>query len=204
MKRIKNKKWWEEFWKDDLKNFGKPNKVILKFAKDFIYNREDLKAFDLASGDGRYSVPLAKMGYMVDAIDISEACIKRIKKKASQEKVKINARQGDVVKLWDKRKKYDLILCSGCLEEIDFSEQRKIIEHIKICTKRGGVNIFRYCLEISMRGKMVRDHFVEKFYKNNKDWEIYLNKEDKKMHISPAKTEKAEKARAGILVAYKK
>ena len=66
---IRTNVWWNQFWADKSKNYGVPNKELLRYAKQFIDNQEqELTAVDIASGNGRYAIELAKMGYKTDAI----------------------------------------------------------------------------------------------------------------------------------------
>lgn len=71
------------------------------------------KALDLACGTGDYSIALAKMGFVVDGIDLNRDMIQKAKKKSNG--LNINFIEYDMTKVRDifKDKKYDLIFCIG-------------------------------------------------------------------------------------------
>jgi cyclopropane fatty-acyl-phospholipid synthase-like methyltransferase len=160
----RDKKWWEDFWIQHNKGYGGPNEKILGFANDFIKDKKNLTAIDIASGDGRYAIPLAKMGYIVDAIEYADSGVKRIKDNATSAGLSVNAIQGDIIELCQEKKQYDLVLSSGLLEEIDQKYHEQVVNGFINWTKPGGLNIIKYCLWIKGRGVLTKTDFVKPIY----------------------------------------
>lgn len=181
--QVRNKQWWEKFWRDLSKNYGPPNKVLLKFAAEFINGRQNLNAVDISSGNGRYAIPLAKLGYKVDAIELTNAGAQRILDFSKKEDVNVNVKEGDFAELSKERKQYDLVFCSGLLEEIKKEYQRNIIQGLMNWTKPQGMNIVKYCLEIKKRGQLVEEDLVPVLYKKA-NWKILFSEKEQQMHKS--------------------
>ncbi len=93
------------------------------------------KALDVACGTGETSVFLAKKGFQVDAFDISDVAIKKARKKAKNEGVKINFKVCDAEKFSWKPESYDLIIDFFFLE-------RSVLPKMYRSLKRGGLLIF--------------------------------------------------------------
>ena len=72
------------------------------------------KILDVACGSGGYSVELAKEGYLVTAVDIEEEMVEKVKKKASENGLSINAFKCDMRELEKKiGERFDTIFCIG-------------------------------------------------------------------------------------------
>ncbi|MBI3752846.1 MAG: class I SAM-dependent methyltransferase [Deltaproteobacteria bacterium] len=93
------------------------------------------KALDIACGEGRNAVFLAKNGYDVDAVDISGMAIERGREAAAQQGVKVNFIQADLENYRISEEGYDLIVNFNYL-------QRTLVPSIKGGLKRGGVVVF--------------------------------------------------------------
>src|SRR3989338_848709 len=68
------------------------------------------RALDIACGEGRNAIFLAKNGYNVDAIDISDIAIERGKKTAEKDGIKPNFIQDVIENFHIPAETYDLIL----------------------------------------------------------------------------------------------
>lgn len=94
------------------------------------------KALDLAAGLGRNSLFLAEKGFLVDAVDISDVAIEKLKKLHEN----INPIQADLKTYRSQTNNYDLIV------NINFLE-RSLFPYIKEALKKDGVLIFETFLE---------------------------------------------------------
>lgn len=93
------------------------------------------KALDIACGEGRNTIFLAKNGYDVDAVDYSRVAIERASKVSEKEGLKVNFIHADLDEYLIPPDTYDLI--------IDFYYlQRSLIPAIKDGLKKGGVVLF--------------------------------------------------------------
>ncbi len=123
---------WNKRYNTEEYLFGKePN----SFLKEHMGILPKGKALELAMGEGKDAVFLAKNGYEVDGCDISEVAIKKAYKLAEENNVKINALVVDLEKYEIPGGNYDLIICFYYL-------QRNIIPQIKKGLKVGGMVVF--------------------------------------------------------------
>jgi cyclopropane fatty-acyl-phospholipid synthase-like methyltransferase len=207
---IRPKTWWEDFWKNPLCDYGDPGKSLLKFAVEFylVSKKENIKpkAVDIGSGNGRYAVPLAEIGYVTDAIELTSSGVERILKAAEQNKVTINAIQGDFTEMWQMQKDYDLVLSSGLLEEVAPIHHKNIIQGYKNWVRKSGYLLIKYCLEIKGRGQLVEDRLPPDSF-DDPGWKMIYVSEEKKTHPSRAKFTKKNEidsaVRTGTLVVQK-
>jgi len=115
----------------------KPN----PFLKRYIRLLPKGKALDMATGEGRNAVFLAKHGFKVDAVDISEKGLKKARKLAREMGVKVNALLIDLDNYQIEKGRYDLIANFYFLK-------RRLIPEIRKGLKKGGKVIFEtYLLE---------------------------------------------------------
>jgi 2-polyprenyl-3-methyl-5-hydroxy-6-metoxy-1,4-benzoquinol methylase len=94
------KQWYEELFD----NYGMKydNEIFVQgtlgecdfIEKEIEYNKAT-RILDLGCGTGRHSIELAKRGYPVVGIDLSESLLKRAKEKASEQKLPIVFRKHD-------------------------------------------------------------------------------------------------------------
>ncbi|MEA3357024.1 MAG: class I SAM-dependent methyltransferase [Patescibacteria group bacterium] len=102
------------------------------------------KALDLGTGTGSKAIQLAKRGFDVTAVDISETAISYAKEQAQKEKVEINFIVADVTDLSILgNQKFDLILDWACLHHIQQAKQKKYISGVKNFCKSGDYLILR-------------------------------------------------------------
>ena len=119
--------------------FNKRGFALGKEANPFLKRHVHLlpkgKALDLATGEGKNAVFLAKHGWHVDAIDISPVGLKKARRLAKENGVAIHAHLADLDNFQIEREGYDVILDFYFLS-------RRLIPKIKKGLKRGGKVIF--------------------------------------------------------------
>jgi SAM-dependent methyltransferase len=104
---------WDEKYSDKEYLYGKkPAEVISKSLDMFPRG----KSLDLAMGEGRNAVFLARHGFSVDGVDFSDIAIKKARKLAREYKVKINPILADLSNYPIKKNTYDLIININFLE----------------------------------------------------------------------------------------
>ena len=91
--------WWDERFRNRKNVLMLPEE---KLKSDLKYFAESNKILDLACGDGRNAIFLAKMGYEVYAVDFSTEALNRLKYFAISERLEI------VTKLMDITSKEDV------------------------------------------------------------------------------------------------
>jgi hypothetical protein len=170
--------WWEIFWLDDSNNFGHPRQELIDRIINFRNGRSDFTAVDVASGNGRYAIPLALKGCRTKAVEITTSGINRIQNLAIDMGVEVETMQGDFLKLSKEPHQFDAIICSGLLEELDTpDDQIAAVYGLQSWTKPGGLLILKFCLEIDGRGIRTADNLILPLFKEDV-WDILEHKAD--------------------------
>ncbi|MGQ3685754.1 MAG: class I SAM-dependent methyltransferase [Candidatus Loosdrechtia sp.] len=130
------------FWNE---RYNVETYVYQKEPADFLREHVDIlpkgKALDIAMGEGRNAVFLAKNGFEVEGCDISEVAISKAYKLAEENGVTIHAFTADLETYKLPENTYDVIICFYYL-------QRDLIPQIKNALKPGGVVVYEtYTLE---------------------------------------------------------
>lgn len=101
-------------------------------------------ALDLGCGTGVKSIYLAKKGFRVTGIDISEAAIKYARKNAKKAGMKVEFIVADATDLsFFENKKFDFVLDWANLHGIPKAKHKKYVDGIIKHTKKGGKLILR-------------------------------------------------------------
>jgi 2-polyprenyl-3-methyl-5-hydroxy-6-metoxy-1,4-benzoquinol methylase len=95
IKRLAMKQWYEELFQNysdkyDDESFTKGTVGEVDFIENEIACNKSCKILDIGCGTGRHSVELARRGYNVTGIDLSESMIKKAKSLAQKENLKID------------------------------------------------------------------------------------------------------------------
>jgi SAM-dependent methyltransferase len=133
-----DQKRWDE-------RFGRKEFALGKEANPFLKRHILLlpkgKALDIATGEGRNAIFLARSGFDVDAVDISKMGLRKAQKLAKEVGVKIHTLCADLDTYPIKQRDYDLITNFYFLK-------RSLIPKIKRGLKKGGIIVFEtYILE---------------------------------------------------------
>jgi len=88
------KQWYEELFENygmkyDNESFTQGTIGECDFIEKEINYNKNIKILDIGCGTGRHSIELAKRGYAVVGIDLSESLLKRAKEKASEQNLQI-------------------------------------------------------------------------------------------------------------------
>jgi len=111
--------WYEALFTDyaktyDQEVFTQGTVQEVDFLEQEIGGNTSKRILDIGCGTGRHAIELAKRGYQVTGIDLSESQLKRAQEKAKDENVHIDFQQADARQL-DFRNEFDLVimLCEG-------------------------------------------------------------------------------------------
>ena len=91
---------------------------------------------DVGCGTGKCSIPLAKLGYKVIGVDISDKAIEIALKKAEKAKLDITFRVEDIEDLSFENDTFDLVFCGGVLHH--FPDLKKIESEMHRVLKEKG------------------------------------------------------------------
>lgn len=141
--------WYEELFQ----NYGKKydNEVFTKgtigecdFIEQEIKYNKQLRILDIGCGTGRHSIELAKRGYALTGIDLSESLLCRAKETAAKERLNIDFQIGDA-RLLTFSDEFDLIimLCEGAFPLMETDEMNfQILQSATRALKDHGKLIF--------------------------------------------------------------
>ncbi len=192
------KQWYEELfenygYKYDNECFVQGTIKECDFIEQEVGFNKSLKILDLGCGTGRHSIELAKRGYTITGVDLSESLLNRAKEKALQQKVNINFIKADARNL-NFSKEFDLIimLCEGAFPLMETDEMNfQILENASNALTENGKLIFT-----TLNGLFPLHHSIENFcasstedgnatYRNNKfdlmtfrDYNLTIVKDD--------------------------
>jgi tellurite methyltransferase len=135
-------KWDKKYQGEEFAYGKKPNVFLKKHLKSL----EKGIALDLATGEGRNAVFLAKAGWTVDAVDISPAGVRKARRLAKEAGVRINFMQADLDFYAIAKEKYDLI-------SVLYFWDRRLVPRLKKALKKGGRILFEtYTFETLLLG----------------------------------------------------
>lgn len=128
-------------------NYGVPRYVNEAYSKwelacllDALPDVFDREVMDLACGNGRVTIPIARLSAKVTAVDNSEgmlrACSKNVKHAGLADRVTF--KQANAAKLPFNDHHFDVSLCLGLLEHLPQKERQTTLSELIRVTKTGG------------------------------------------------------------------
>ena len=159
------KQWYEELFvnygkKYDNESFAQGTVGECDFIEKEIGYNKATKILDIGCGTGRHSIELARRGYIVVGIDLSESLLKRAKEKASEQKLQIVFQKHDARDL-PFLHEFDLVimLCEGAFPLMETDEMNfQILQNAANVLKPKGKLIFT-----TLNGLFPLFHSVKEF-----------------------------------------
>jgi 2-polyprenyl-3-methyl-5-hydroxy-6-metoxy-1,4-benzoquinol methylase len=115
-----------------------PTSLLTQLTLRLIRDREPGRALDLGAGEGADSIRLARMGYTVTAVDVSEVAGEKTKTFAADAGVDVNVVTADVGE-YRPEGQFDIVICNGVLHYI--RDKARVIRRIQAATRPGGINV---------------------------------------------------------------
>jgi tellurite methyltransferase len=112
--------------------------LLTQLTLRLILDRGPGRALDLGAGEGADSIRLARLGYAVTAVDISEAAAEKIKRFAASAGANVSVETADISG-YQPEGQFDVIICNGVLHYI--RDKAGVIERIQGATRPGGLNV---------------------------------------------------------------
>lgn len=115
---------------------------------------------DIPCGTGRHSIELAKMGYHLTAVDISETFINALKKKVAEQKLNIEIIKGNVITL-NLQGSFDAAFCIGnSFGYFKYEDMKTFVQNVASVLKPGAKWI--------VNTGLAAESFLAKFIKEKK------------------------------------
>ena len=158
-------RWYESLFENYAEKYDSENFVFGTIGecdfleKEFNFDKS-IRILDIGCGTGRHCIEMAKRGYDVTGIDLSEAQLRKAKSKAKEEHLKIEFLLQDARKLSFKNE-FDaaIMLCEGGFPLMETDEMNfKILKNAAKALKPGGKFIFT-----TLNGLFPIFHSVEQF-----------------------------------------
>jgi len=163
------KQWYEELFTNYTNKYE--NEVYTQgtigevdFIEKEINYDKNCKILDIGCGIGRHDIELAKRGYDVTGIDLSESMLAKAKEKAQKACVNLNFQQADARKL-QFEDQFDLVimLCEGAFSLMETDEMNfEILKNAAKALKKNGKLIFT-----TLNGLYPLFHSVKEFMDEN-------------------------------------
>lgn len=132
--------WEKAYQEEDTITFSKePNRTIIEFEHLISTQSNVLEA---GCGEGQNAIYLAQKGYKVDAFDLSESGIAKLKHRCELFDAQVNAFAADLTTYQFKRH-YDMVLCFGTLHFVEKNDWKRFISNAKEYTNIGGIHIMQ-------------------------------------------------------------
>lgn len=132
--------FWERVYQsDDIMSFPTDPNITVKEFEHLISKQSGI--LEVGCGEGQNVLYLAKQGFSnIDAFDISQAGIAKLKRLCSLHHVEINAFVSDLA-VYKFEKKYDLIMSFATLCFVEKNVWKRFIRDAKNNTSVGGIHI---------------------------------------------------------------
>ena len=185
MKNLKT--FYDELFKKEGKIFDDLGSPFLERILSSV-DLKPCKALDIGSGEGAASVYLAKMGFDVTAIDLSDNAFKRIRENSE---LGIKTVSADITKL-ELEENYGVVMSFFMFHHLKRTDVLELLKKLDRGTLPGGIHIFKFITYDSdfYRLRPDADFFfsdgkeMEELYK---EWSVVFNE----IHESRAATSDA-------------
>lgn len=139
--------------------------TTMKYIQEYLGGDKSKRILEVGAGTGRYSVTLAKEGYQVDALELTEHNLGILKAKLTGEE-RITAVQGNALDLSRyEDNTFDLTLVLGPMYHLFNEEDKKqaLREAVRV-TKQGGILMVAYCMnEATMIAYAFKRGYIKKY-----------------------------------------
>lgn len=164
-----NKQWYESLFEDygktyDSENFTRGTMGECDFIEKELSYDKSLKILDVGCGTGRHSVELARRGYNITGIDLSESMLEKAREKAKSDNLEIKFLKHDARNLpFNNDFDAAIMLCEGGFPLMETDEMNyEILKNITRSLKDRSKFIFT-----TLNGLFPLYHSVERFMDEN-------------------------------------
>lgn len=165
------RQWYESLFENygqkyDNESFTQGAVGECDFIEQEIDHDRSLRILDIGCGTGRHSIELAKRGYNVTGIDLSESQLERAREKAREQNLSIDFRKHDARALpFENEFDVAIMLCEGGFPLMETDEMNfEILRNATISLKGKGKLIFT-----TLNGLFPLYHSVEEFHDSTRE-----------------------------------
>jgi len=162
------KQWYESLFENYAQKYDKECYVHgtlgeCDFIEQELNHNRNARILDVGCGTGRHSIELAKRGYSITGIDLSESQLARAKEKAKDAGVTIDFQKHDARALpFDGEFDLAIMLCEGGFSLMETDEMNfEILKNATKALKDSGKFIFT-----TLNGLFPLFHSVKEFYES--------------------------------------
>jgi SAM-dependent methyltransferase len=136
--RAAERYWWRigDPYSPDPDDY--PTSLLTQLTLRLIRDRAPGRALDLGAGEGADAIRLARMGYPVTAVEVSEVAGEKIKSFAADAGVDVSVVIADIGE-YRPEGQFDIVICNGVLHYI--SDKASVISRMQAATRPGGLNV---------------------------------------------------------------
>ncbi len=142
------------------------------------FDLEPGKVLDLACGTGNITIPLAKKGYQVTALDISNPMLTIARNKAVKDNLQIEFIEGDM-RNFSLSESFDVVLC--CCDSINYltsaEDLIRVLNQAYKHTRPGGLLLFDLNSELKLREVYGNQSYAELYKDFGYFWDNYFDDE---------------------------
>lgn len=168
------KPWYEEIFtnyaeKYDNESFTQGTIGEVDFIEKEINNDKNSKILDVGCGTGRHAIELARRGYEVTGIDLSENMLNAAREKAQQTGVSVDFKATDARNI-PFQGEFDLVImiCEGAFPLMETDEMNfQILENAAKALKKNGKLIFT-----TLNGLYPLFHSVKDFINSESNFQV--------------------------------
>lgn len=133
--------FWEKSYQEyDTITFSvEPNTTVIEF--EYLMDKP-LRVLEAGCGEGQNAIYLAGKGHHVDAFDLSEHGIAKVRRRCELSDVQVNAFVADLT-TYQFEQQYDVFLCFGTLHFVEKEEWKSFLNKAKEHTNAGGIHIIQ-------------------------------------------------------------
>lgn len=133
-----NRYWWQGDWRYSTNPDDHPRSVVTQLLLRHLRSRSLGRALDLGCGEGADAIRLAKLGWTVDALELSRVGVEKSQRLAREEGVSINVYYSNALD-FETDFQYDVIICNGVMHYI--LDKAALLRKIDAFTAPGGCNV---------------------------------------------------------------
>jgi len=168
---MNKKQWYETLFENyglkyDNEPFTQGTLGECDFIEQEISSDKSLKIIDIGCGTGRHSIELAKRGYTVTGIDLSETLLVRAREKAAEAGVKVDFLHHDARNLpFENQFDLAIMMCEGGFPLMETDEMNfEILKNVAKTLKPGAKFIFT-----TLNGLFPLYHSINEFHETGNE-----------------------------------